>query len=139
MNNSKLVPRKIREDDWDTLKKWWDYWPGTGAPPKDLLPENGTGGIIVEDKGQPVVAGFIYKTNSKSAMIEGVISNPNYRGKQKRDKALETLVICLHEAIKLMGYKNIFAMTDNKKIINLGTKLGWYLDTKPNYVLTKIL
>lgn len=139
MNNSKLVPRKIREDDWDTLKKWWDYWPGAGAPPKDFLPDNGTGGIIIEDRGQPVVAGFIYKTNSKSAMLEGVVSNPNYRGKQKRDKALEALIACLHEAIKLMGYKNIFAMTDNKKIINLGIKLGWYIDAKPNYVLTKIL
>jgi|TARA_R100000231_G_scaffold27617_2_gene24636 hypothetical protein len=139
MNNSRLVPRKIKKEDWSTLEKWWNSWPNSSAPPKESLPGNGTGGIIIEDNGKPVIAGFIYQTNSKLAMLEGIISNPNYRGKQKRDKSLEILVACLHETIKLMGCKYIFAMTDNKKIINLGIKLGWCLDAKPNYTLTKIL
>tara|TARA_R100001510_G_scaffold55836_1_gene60354 strand:- start:18 stop:437 length:420 start_codon:yes stop_codon:yes gene_type:complete len=139
MNNGKLVPRKIKEEDWSTLEKWWNYWPNLLAPPKDSLPSDGTGGIIIEDNGEPVIAGFIYQTNSKVAIIEGVVSNPNYRGKQKRDKSLEVLVACLYEATKLIGCKYIFAMTDNKKIINLGIKLGGRLDDKPTYLLTKIL
>ena len=140
MNNSKLAPRKIIEEDWDILKKWWSYWPNSDTPPKDYLPDNGTSGIIIEDNGQPVVAGFIYQTNSKLAIIEGLISNPNYRGKKNRDKAIEVLIACLQDAVKLMGYKYIFGMTNNKKIIeNLKIKFDWSLDSKPHYSLTKIL
>jgi len=137
--HNKLLSRKIKKEDWSTLEKWWRYWLNSDAPPKDYLPSDGTGGIIIEDNGEPVIAGFIYQTNSKVAIIEGVVSNPNYRGKQKRDKSLEVLVACLYEATKLIGCKYIFAMTDNKKIINLGIKLGGRLDDKPTYLLTKIL
>jgi len=137
--HNKLLSRKIKKEDWSTLEKWWRSWPNSSAPPKESLPSNGTGGIIIEDNGEPVIAGFIYQTNSKVAIIEGVVSNPNYRGKQKRDKSLEVLVACLYEATKLIGCKYIFAMTDNKKIINLGIKLGGRLDDKPTYLLTKIL
>ena len=140
MNNSKLAPRKIIEEDWDILKKWWGYWPNSSTPPKDYLPDNGTNGIMIEDNGQPVIAGFIYQTNSKLAIIEGLISNPNYRGKKNRDKAIEVLIACLQDAVKLMGYKYIFGMTNNKKIIeNLKIKFDWSLDSKPHYSLTKIL
>jgi len=140
MDNSKLFPRKIKKEDWSTLKKWWSFWPNLSTPPKDYLPGNGTNGIIIEDNNQPVVAGFIYQTNSKLAILEGLISNPNYRGKEKRDKAIEVLISCLQDAVKLMGYKYIFVMTDNKKIReSLKIKFDWSLDNKPNYLLTKIL
>jgi len=138
--HNKLLSRKIKKEDWSTLEKWWRYWLNSDAPPKDYLPDNGTSGIIIEDNGQPVVAGFIYQTNSKLAILEGLISNPKYRGKKNRDKAIEVLIACLQDAVKLMGYKYIFVMTDNKKIIeNLKIKFDWSLNSKPHYSLTKIL
>ena len=139
MNNSKLTSRKIKEEDWSVLEEWWSNWPDSSAPPKDSLPGNGTDGIIIEDNGQPVIAGFIYQTNSKLAMIEGIISDPNYKDTKKRDDAVRALSLHLEETTKLMGYKYIFGMTENKRITNLRTKFGWCLNTKPNYVLTKIL
>ena len=139
MNNSKLYPRKIKEEDWDTLKKWWDYWPGVEAPPRDFLPDNGTGGIMIEDNEEPVIAGFIYRTNSSCAILEWIISSPNYRGKKKRDEALEFLITCLQTVVKEMGYRTIVAMIRNKKIINLREKFAWKIDLKPNYTHIKIL
>ena len=43
----KLNIRMLKNSDWDTLVKWWEAWPEWKTPPKDMLPENGTGGFIV--------------------------------------------------------------------------------------------
>ena len=55
-----LFARSLRESDWDTLVAWWSSWDGWSTPGKDFLPGNGTGGIMVEKNGEPIVAGFIY-------------------------------------------------------------------------------
>ena len=66
--------RRLTEKDWDTLVSWWNNWPKWKAPVKDFLPENGKGGLIVEINDIPVVAGFIYLTNSKTALLEWIVS-----------------------------------------------------------------
>ena len=139
MYDSKLIPRHLEESDWETLQEWWDYWPGVEAPPRDFLPDNGTGGIMIEENGTPIVASFIYQTNSNAAMLEWLVSNPNYRGKEKRDRALEALIVSSQAVIKSMGYKTIFTMLRNQKLINLREKFGWKIDPKPNYTHTKRL
>ena len=40
--------RKLKESDWGTLQDWWNNWPDWVPPQKDFLPDNGTGGLIVE-------------------------------------------------------------------------------------------
>ena len=46
-----LSIRKLKESDWDTLVSLWKMWPDWQThPTKALLPENGTGGLIVEKK-----------------------------------------------------------------------------------------
>ena len=125
MYDSELIPRYLEESDWDTLKEWWDYWPGVKAPSKDFLPDNGTGGIMIEENGTPIIACFIYQTNSSTAMLEWLISNPNYRGKKKRDRALEALIISAQAVVKSMGYKSVFTMLRHQKLINLINMFGW--------------
>ena len=139
MYDSELIPRHLEESDWETLQEWWDYWPGVEAPPRDFLPDNGTGGIMIEENGTPIVACFIYQTNSNAAMLEWLVSNPNYRGKEKRNRALEALIVSSQAVIKSMGYKTIFTMLRNQKLINLREKFGWKIDPKPNYTHTKRL
>ena len=68
--------RMLKDSDWNTLVEWWDAWPEWHAPAKDFLPENGTGGFIVEKQDKPIVAGFLYTTNSKAALLEWIVSNP---------------------------------------------------------------
>lgn len=139
MYDSELIPRYLEESDWDTLKEWWDYWPGVKAPSKDFLPDNGTGGIMIEENGTPIIACFIYQTNSSTAMLEWLISNPNYRGKKKRDRALEALIISAQAVVKSMGYKSVFTMLRHQKLINLRNRFGWKIESKPSYTHTKIL
>ena len=139
MYNSELIPRQLKESDWETLQKWWSYWPGVHAPPRDFLPDNGTGGIMIEENGIPIIACFIYQTNSNAAMLEWLISNPNYRGKKKRDRAIEALIISAQAVVKDMGYKTIFTMLRHEKLINLRDKFGWTIEPKPSYTHKKIL
>ena len=41
----KLNIRRIEDQDYSTLKKWWDAWPEWQAPLKTFLPDTG---FIVE-------------------------------------------------------------------------------------------
>ena len=45
--------RKLTENDWDTLVSWWGDWPGWVNPPKDFLPDNGTGGCLLYTSPSP--------------------------------------------------------------------------------------
>ena len=94
---------------------------------------------MIEENGTPIIACFIYQTNSSTAMLEWLISNPNYRGKKKRDRALEALIISAQAVVKSMGYKSVFTMLRHQKLINLRNRFGWKIESKPSYTHTKIL
>lgn len=87
--------RKLKESDWETLCSWWDEWPEWQNPPRDFLPDNGKGGLMVE-KDVPIVAGFIYYTNSKGALLEWVVSNPDYK-EADRKQAIALLINAAEE------------------------------------------
>ena len=69
--------RYLKQEDYNLLCDWWKEW-NWDIPPRDFLPENGTGGFMVEKDGNPVIAGFIYFTNSAVAWSEFIISDKNY-------------------------------------------------------------
>ena len=127
--------RKLKESDWDTLCSWWDEWPEWQNPPRDFLPDNGTGGLMVE-KDVPIVAGFIYYTNSKGALLEWVVSNPNYKEADRKD-AIELLINAAEKVCKANGVEYMFSIGRNKSLINIHEGLGWNIDTKPSYELVK--
>ena len=91
---------KLKETDWDMLVSWWDAWPNWQAPPKRILPDNGTGGFVVEHEGEFIVAGFLYFTNSESCLIEWIISNPNYKHRENRKTAIKHLITSIEEVAK---------------------------------------
>ena len=70
--------RNISPGDWDTLVTW-----GINKN-KDLLPKDGTGGLLVHLENIPIAAGFIYLTNSKLAFINDIIYD-----KTKDEKLLD--------------------------------------------------
>ena len=101
-----------------------DAWPELQAPPKTFLPDNGKGGFIVEKNNIGVVAGFVYMTNSKAALLEWIISNPEYRESDRKD-AIELLINAVEHVLKDQGIKHIFSIGRNKHLIETHKKLNW--------------
>jgi hypothetical protein len=130
--------RRLEESDWDTLVSWWDKWPEWTAPPKDFLPDNGKGGFMVENNDTPIVAGFLYKTNSKGVLLEWIISNPNYK-EEDRQVAIELLINGAENVSKELGYKYMFSIGRNKHLIETHKKLKWRVDKKPSHELIKTI
>jgi len=131
-----LQVRKLEETDWDTLVGWWDKWPKWVNPPKGFLPDNGTGGLMVYKEDTPIVAGFLYFTNSDGVLLEWVVSSPDYREKDRK-QALELLISTAEETCRLAGKKHMFSIGRNKHLIETHKKLGWIVDSDPSYKLIK--
>ena len=64
----KFNARKLNDKDYDCLVNWWKWWRWTPIP-KNFLPDNGTGGIMIQKENIPIVAGFIYYTNSDAVVV----------------------------------------------------------------------
>tara|TARA_R100001463_G_scaffold4867_1_gene17345 strand:+ start:307 stop:723 length:417 start_codon:yes stop_codon:yes gene_type:complete len=134
LNNLKI--RRLEEKDWKILPKWWDGWKDWTMPNRDSLPNNGLGGLIVENDNQPIVAGFIYFTNSKGAWIEWIISDPEYRGKD-RQEAIELFINGAEHVCAMEGYKYLLFIGRHKNLIDTFEKFGWHVDKKPSHELIK--
>tara|TARA_R110002074_G_scaffold384128_2_gene564673 strand:+ start:597 stop:1001 length:405 start_codon:yes stop_codon:yes gene_type:complete len=129
-----LTFRSILTSDWNMLKSWWEghKWP---VPSKDALPDNATGGIIIEEQGKPVIAGFIFQTNSKGCWLEFIISNPEY--KNDREIIIQELIsVAERTAIKL-GYKYMLFIGKSNGLRKTMKKLGWTEDPSPTFELMK--
>lgn len=93
-------PRMLEESDYTTLLKWWKKY-NFAAPTRDFLPDNGTCGIMLEDQnGKELCAGFIYFTNSKACWMEFIVANPDIRGREARNNALNQLIEYLSQFAK---------------------------------------
>ena len=135
------LKKALKESDWNMLQEWWDGWPGWTPPDKEFLPENGTGGLIVEKDGKPIVAGFIFLgINLKIAYFGWIVSDPKYRNKD-RILAIEILIKKAEEFCKSVGktYLNSFVNKRNPVLLKAHEKLGWDISKETSYELTKIL
>lgn len=135
-----LETRILNDSDYETLVYWWNNWSEweNAAPPKEMLPENGKGGIMIHKKSSEICAGFIYTTNSKIAWLEFVISNPNYR-EQDRKEAIALLINNLCAIAKNLGFKAVFTSVKNPFLINHFQKTGFSKDSKQSTEMVKRL
>ena len=132
-----LQVRNLKKDDYDYIAKWWKWWRWKVIPRK-MLPENGLSGLMVEKDGVRIVSGFIYMTNSTGAMLEFIVSNPDYREKDRK-QAIELLIGTAEEFCKGLGCDYMFSIGRNKHLIETHKKLGWHADKRPSHELVKIL
>jgi hypothetical protein len=130
-----LTVRALQESDWDTLQSWWAQW-NWPQMNKDLLPLNGTGGLIVCKEDTPIVAGFLYLTNSKVAWMEWIVSNKEYREDNRKD-ALELLILGLEEVALSVDKNIILSIGRNTGLIDMHKKLGYTVDDSPSYEISK--
>ena len=132
---NKLTFRPLKKEDYETICKWWKWWRWPVIP-RQMLPDDGKSGFIVEKNNIPIVSGFLYITNSKGAKLEWIVSNPNYR-EDDRKEAIELLINDIEKICRQMGMIYIFSIGRNKHLIETHEKLGWSVDKKPSYEIIK--
>jgi hypothetical protein len=116
--------RFLTENDYDNiLCRWWSDWRWT-PPSKDFLPDNGNGGVIVSKYGTDICAGYLYFTNSKAVWVEFVVSNINYKDKDRK-QAIMFLVDTLTEYAKLNGAKYAYVSLKSQPLINKFIECGF--------------
>lgn len=130
-----LKTRVLEESDWETLTSWWKSWRWPEMS-KEILPMNGTGGIMVYKDDVPIVSGFLYLTNSKVAWLDWIVSNPSYK-ETDRKEAIMLLINTLEEIGKNQGYNVIISITRSKSLINIHKELNYTIDENPSYEISK--
>lgn len=130
-----LKTRVLEESDWETLISWWKSWRWPEMS-KEILPMNGTGGIMVYKDNVPIVAGFLYLTNSKVAWLDWIVSNPSYK-ETDRKEAIMLLINTLEQIGKNQGYNVIISITRSKSLINIHKELNYTIDENPSYEISK--
>jgi len=123
MSGQRFDIRLLNNSDYDILQTWWRFW-RFPLPPIEVLPENGLGGIMLSKGGVDIVCGFLYFTNSKIMWLEYMVSNPQYKEKDRRD-AIETLIIELCEIGKNKGYKYVYTTLKNPNLIERFLSVGF--------------
>lgn len=130
--------RVLQESDYGILTEWWKWW-RFPVVPKELLPNNGLGGFMIEKDGINVVAGFLYFTNSAFALCEYVVSNPKVRDKELRDESIKLLIDEITKEAKLNGVKCLFTSVKNKNLEDKYLECGYIVGTENTKELIKVL
>jgi hypothetical protein len=130
--------RYLNENDYDTtLCKWWSDWRWT-PPSRDILPENGSGGIMVYKDEVEICAGFIFLTNSKTAWVEFIVSNFDYKEKD-RSEAITMVINTLTIIAQEKGYKFIYTSLKNKSLIQKYKLCGYTMGDGNCQEMIKVL
>lgn len=132
-----LNVRNLTEKDYSTLVQWWKDW-GWDPVPQDMLPENGKGGVMIEKNNEPIIAGFLFWSNSNIVWFDWIISNKK-ASKITRAKALITLVKVVENMVETAGKKYIITVSDNKSLISTFKKKNWHIDKDPLHKIIKVI
>lgn len=129
-----LNVRLLRDEDYETIANWWKWWKWPVLPKESLPPT----GLMVEKGNTSIVSCYIYMTNSTGALLEWVVSNPEYR-ENDRKQAIELLLVAAEKMLKDQGVSYIFSIGRNKQLIQTHKKLGWIIDSKTSTEMTKTI
>ncbi len=133
------APRMLEESDYPTLLKWWKKY-DFAAPAKEFLPDNGTCGIMLEDQwGKQLCAGFIYFTNSKVCWMEFIVANPEFRGREKRNDALNQLIEYLSQFAEEEGARWIFTSVRHEGLAERYAECGFTVGSENTKEMIKQL
>jgi hypothetical protein len=129
--------RTLTESDWETLSDWWKAWKWP-VMAKDMLPDNGTGGIMVENEGENIVAGFLYWSNSKLVWLDWIISNPK-ASRDIRQEAIKKLILTAEHMTKEAGSKYMMSISRSNSLLKTHEQMGWNVDKTPSHEMVKII
>ena len=129
--------RTLTESDWETLSDWWKAWKWP-VMAKDMLPDNGTGGIMVENEGENIVAGFLYWSNSKLVWLDWIISNPKV-SRDIRQEAIKKLILTAEHMTKEAGSKYMMSISRSNSLLKTHEQMGWNVDKTPSHEMIKVI
>ena len=132
-----LKVRSLTEQDFIVLSDWWKDW-GWPVMPKDMLPDNGTGGIMVEHKGKNIVAGFLYWSNSKLVWLDWIISDKKAKNKIRK-KAIEKLIETAEFMVEEAGCKYMMSISRSNSLLKIHEQMGWNVDKTPSHEMIKVI
>ena len=115
-----MIIRRYEHSDLETLQDWYRQHKLPNLT-EAMLSSNG---LIVEDEQGPLCAGFVYSTDSATAMIEGVSKNPE-APRELTDEALEVLIGELTILARELGFSYLFAYSNKRSAINRFEKTGF--------------
>tara|TARA_R110002167_G_scaffold34476_3_gene109749 strand:- start:443 stop:931 length:489 start_codon:yes stop_codon:yes gene_type:complete len=128
--------RPVRAEDYDTLIGWWESYGHMLTPSLGLLPEDGKSGLVIEKEGKMISAAFVYLTNSDMGYIDFMVSNPNYKSRDRFEIITTLIEACSELAIEL-GCRIIWAMTSYDGIVKRCKKLNYdVLEDKYSVIYT---
>ena len=128
-----ITIRPIKEEDYVFINEWWKDI-GKAPPPRNLLPENGLHGLMACKGGRPIVCNYIYLTNSKFAYSDYMISDTNYKGRDRYDIVLELMNMSIGAAWEL-GYEDFWFITKSKGMLKRCKALGVKVSEDPYYLI----
>ena len=91
--------RGITIEDYPIINEWWKLH-GLKAPKSSRLPMNGLGGFVIEKESRILAVVYLYLTNSTVGYFDHLISNPDYKGKDRYDLIMKLFNHVTDVAIK---------------------------------------
>ena len=132
----KYIIRPIKVEDFIDLIKWWEHYEHVDVPSSDLLPNGGLGGLVIEKEGKVLIASFMYLTNSSMGYLDHLISDPDYKGKDKHQMIWDLQEACTKRLLQ-QGCKMIWAMTSYNGLAKMAKNQGHdVLDEKYHIMYT---
>lgn len=91
---------------------------------EEMYPETG---IVMqdEDTGESIIAGFVWKTNSKLYQVGFITRNPHYKKSNPHEQTLEIFVRQLLLYAKDEGCKYVATWTENKNLVQCFKDIGF--------------
>ena len=125
--------RLIKEEDYEFINSWWKEI-GEIPPPRKLLPENGLHGLIACKNDKPIACLYIYLTNSKFAYGDYLISDMNYKGRDRFEIVLKLMNMAIGTAWEL-GCEDFWFITKSKGMLKRCKALGVKVSEDPYYLI----
>lgn len=110
-------------NDYEMICKWWKDHDWTEVP----LDHLGTG-YVVESKGKPICAGFLYHTGTAFAVFEFIVADKEAEF-EERQAALDVLISGVKLLAAQAGVKSLFSSMKHQGLIDKLTNEHGFLKT----------
>tara|TARA_Y100000401_G_C8160471_1_gene144019 strand:- start:1 stop:420 length:420 start_codon:yes stop_codon:yes gene_type:complete len=121
--------RTFKDGDYDMCCEWWRWWWDGEIPVRRQLLPDDKSCYVIESNGIPVAAGFLF-TFENPLVGYGptwVVSNPNYKEKNRR-QMLELLISSIEkDAKETFGMVQLFTVCGNRFLQDIHKKLDWFM------------